>query len=127
MGILNALGQFALPAAAPTFFNISMIIANFMATRTDLEEVTLCHLHLSGPCRFADPEQRDAFISNPLFTDGGVSSSGLFALVFGVALAARDGHCGKRIARVGRGNARRGSWRCREAHRREHAIDGDHG
>lgn len=30
MGILNALGQFALPAIAPTFFNIAMIIANFV-------------------------------------------------------------------------------------------------
>ncbi|MEZ0391187.1 MAG: murein biosynthesis integral membrane protein MurJ [Pseudobdellovibrionaceae bacterium] len=30
MGILNALGQFALPAVAPTFFNIAMIIANFV-------------------------------------------------------------------------------------------------
>ncbi len=30
MGILNALGSFALPAVAPTFFNIAMIIANFI-------------------------------------------------------------------------------------------------
>lgn len=30
MGILNALGQFALPAMAPTLFNIAMIIANFI-------------------------------------------------------------------------------------------------
>lgn len=30
MGILNALGSFALPAIAPTFFNIAMIIANFI-------------------------------------------------------------------------------------------------
>jgi len=30
MGILNALGSFALPAMAPTFFNIAMIIANFI-------------------------------------------------------------------------------------------------
>lgn len=30
MGILNALGQFALPAMAPTLFNIAMIVANFI-------------------------------------------------------------------------------------------------
>lgn len=30
MGILNALGQFGLPAMAPTLFNVSMIIANFI-------------------------------------------------------------------------------------------------
>lgn len=30
MGILNALGQFGLPAMAPTFFNIAMIISNFI-------------------------------------------------------------------------------------------------
>lgn len=30
MGILNALGQFGLPAMAPTFFNIAMIISNFV-------------------------------------------------------------------------------------------------
>ncbi len=29
MGILNALGQYALPAMAPTFFNIAMILSNF--------------------------------------------------------------------------------------------------
>jgi putative peptidoglycan lipid II flippase len=29
MGILNALGQYALPAMAPTFFNIAMIASNF--------------------------------------------------------------------------------------------------
>lgn len=29
MGLLNALGRFALPASAPTLFNIAMIIANF--------------------------------------------------------------------------------------------------
>jgi putative peptidoglycan lipid II flippase len=29
MGILNALGKFALPAMAPTFFNIAMIASNF--------------------------------------------------------------------------------------------------
>jgi len=30
MGILNALGQFALPAMAPTLFNVAMIVANFV-------------------------------------------------------------------------------------------------
>jgi putative peptidoglycan lipid II flippase len=29
MGILNALGRFALPAVAPTLFNLAMIVANF--------------------------------------------------------------------------------------------------
>lgn len=32
MGILNALGSFALPAMAPTLFNVAMIIANFVPT-----------------------------------------------------------------------------------------------
>lgn len=30
MGILNALGIYGLPAAAPVFFNVSMIVANFL-------------------------------------------------------------------------------------------------
>lgn len=39
-----------------------------MAERTDLERVSLFHLHLEGECRFARPEHRGRFISHSLFT-----------------------------------------------------------
>jgi acyl-CoA hydrolase len=39
-----------------------------MVERSDLEAVDLYHLHLSGPCRFADVRHREAFCSNSLFT-----------------------------------------------------------
>lgn len=38
MGILNALGSFALPAVAPTFFNIAMIIANYIPKQWQVVE-----------------------------------------------------------------------------------------
>ncbi|HEX9719052.1 MAG TPA: acetyl-CoA hydrolase/transferase C-terminal domain-containing protein [Ramlibacter sp.] len=53
-------------AATPT------ALLDAMVERTDLEGVELFHLHLSGPCRFANERYRDAFISNPLFTDHGM-------------------------------------------------------
>jgi acyl-CoA hydrolase len=53
-------------AATPT------TLLDAMVERTDLEGVELFHLHLGGPCRFAEPQYRDAFISNPLFTDAGL-------------------------------------------------------
>ncbi len=39
-----------------------------MCRRRDLEGVTLYHLHTSGPCRFADPENEGRFLSVSLFT-----------------------------------------------------------
>ncbi len=39
-----------------------------MADRTDLEGVELYHLHLTGPCRFTEPNRQRAFFSNSLFT-----------------------------------------------------------
>lgn len=39
-----------------------------LADRTDLEDVRLYHLHLDGPCRFADPEHEGRFRSVSLFT-----------------------------------------------------------
>jgi acyl-CoA hydrolase len=39
-----------------------------MCRRRDLEAVTVYHLHLNGPCAFAEPEQRDRFHSVSLFT-----------------------------------------------------------
>ena len=39
-----------------------------MCRRRDLEDVTLYHLHTSGPCRFADPENQGRFLSVSLFT-----------------------------------------------------------
>jgi acyl-CoA hydrolase len=39
-----------------------------MLERTDLQDVNLYHLHLGGPCRFADAQYRDAFCSYSLFT-----------------------------------------------------------
>ena len=50
-------------AATPT------TLLDAMVERTDLEGVELFHLHLGGRCRFTEPRYRDAFISNPLFTD----------------------------------------------------------
>src|SRR5690349_15589635 len=39
-----------------------------MAARTDLEGVELYHLHLGGPCRFAEPSCEGHIFSNSLFT-----------------------------------------------------------
>jgi 4-hydroxybutyrate CoA-transferase len=39
-----------------------------LCRRTHLEAVRLYHLHLEGPCRFADPEHRGRFFSISLFT-----------------------------------------------------------
>src|SRR4249919_1622280 len=39
-----------------------------LSARTDLEGVRLYHLHLAGPCRFAEPDCRDRFRSVSLFT-----------------------------------------------------------
>jgi 4-hydroxybutyrate CoA-transferase len=39
-----------------------------MCARQDLEKATLYHLHLEGPCPFADPEHRARFRSVSLFT-----------------------------------------------------------
>jgi 4-hydroxybutyrate CoA-transferase len=39
-----------------------------LCNRTDLEGVRLYHLHLEGPCRFADPEQHGRLRSVSLFT-----------------------------------------------------------
>ena len=49
-------------AATPT----SLLEA--LADRTELENVRLYHLHLSGPCRFAEPEHHGRFLSVSLFT-----------------------------------------------------------
>ncbi len=49
-------------AATPT----SLLDA--LADRTDLEAVRLYHLHLNGPCRFAEPQHRGRFLSVSLFT-----------------------------------------------------------
>lgn len=48
-------------AATPT------TLLDALVERQDLEAVQLYHIHLSGPCRFAEPRYRDAFISNSLF------------------------------------------------------------
>ncbi|HWI84285.1 acetyl-CoA hydrolase/transferase family protein [Ramlibacter sp.] len=53
-------------AATPT------TLLDAMVERRDLQGVELFHLHLSGPLRFSEPQYRDAFISNPLFTDHGM-------------------------------------------------------
>jgi 4-hydroxybutyrate CoA-transferase len=53
-------------AATPT------TLLDAMVERTDLQGVELFHLHLSGPCRFSEPQYRGAFIANPLFTDPGM-------------------------------------------------------
>jgi acyl-CoA hydrolase len=39
-----------------------------MCERTDLRDVSLYHLHLSGPVRFAEPDSGRGFFSNSLFT-----------------------------------------------------------
>jgi acyl-CoA hydrolase len=48
-------------AATPT------TLLEAMVERADLEGVELYHIHLSGPCRFAEPDHQHAFISNSLF------------------------------------------------------------
>jgi acyl-CoA hydrolase len=49
-------------AATPT------TLLDAMVERTDLEGVELYHLHLGGPCRFAEAQYEHAFISHSLFT-----------------------------------------------------------
>ncbi|HEY6881784.1 MAG TPA: hypothetical protein VI299_27340, partial [Polyangiales bacterium] len=49
-------------AATPT------ILLEAMTQRTDLENVSLFHLHLEGSCSFAEPEHRGRFRSHSLFT-----------------------------------------------------------
>lgn len=49
-------------AATPT------TLLDAMVERTDLERVELYHIHLNGPCRFAEPQYKRNFISNSLFT-----------------------------------------------------------
>jgi 4-hydroxybutyrate CoA-transferase len=49
-------------AATPT------TLLDAMTARKDLENVELYHLHLGGPCRFAEPEFQRAFVSYSLFT-----------------------------------------------------------
>ena len=39
-----------------------------LARRTDLDNITLYHLHTSGPAPFATPEQQGRFFSVSLFT-----------------------------------------------------------
>ncbi len=53
-------------AATPT------ALLDAMVGRGDLEQVELYHLHLDGPCRFAEPAHRSAFISHSLFTGPGL-------------------------------------------------------
>jgi acyl-CoA hydrolase len=43
-----------------------------MCCRRDLEQVTLYHLHLAGPCPFVAPEHRGRFYSVSLFTGPGL-------------------------------------------------------
>jgi 4-hydroxybutyrate CoA-transferase len=43
-----------------------------MCGRRDLEQVTLYHLHLAGPCPFAAPEQKGRFYSVSLFIGPGL-------------------------------------------------------
>ncbi len=45
-----------------------IVLLEAMAQRTDLENVSLFHLHLEGPCAFASPEHRGRFHSHSLFT-----------------------------------------------------------
>jgi 4-hydroxybutyrate CoA-transferase len=56
-------------AATPT------TLLDAMVERHDLQGVQLFHLHLGGPLRFAAAKYRDAFVSNPLFTDAGMRSA----------------------------------------------------
>lgn len=48
-------------AATPT------TLLDAMVERSDLESVELFHIHLGGPCRFAEPQFRDAFVSHSFF------------------------------------------------------------
>jgi 4-hydroxybutyrate CoA-transferase len=48
-------------AATPT------TLLEAMVERSDLEDVELFHIHLSGPCRFAEPRYRKSFIPNSMF------------------------------------------------------------
>jgi 4-hydroxybutyrate CoA-transferase len=48
-------------AATPT------ALLDAMVERTDLAAVELYHIHLNGPCRFAEPERSAQFVSHSLF------------------------------------------------------------
>lgn len=48
-------------AATPT------TLLDAMVERRDLEHVELYHIHLNGPCRFAEPEYKDMFTPNAMF------------------------------------------------------------
>jgi len=48
-------------AATPT------TLLDAMVERSDLEAVQLFHIHLNGPCRFAEPAQQHAFVSHSFF------------------------------------------------------------
>jgi 4-hydroxybutyrate CoA-transferase len=49
-------------AATPT------TLLDAMVERTDLTDVELYHIHLNGPCRFAEARYKGAFVSYSLFT-----------------------------------------------------------
>jgi len=53
-------------AATPT------TLLDALVERTELSQVALYHIHLSGPLRFAEPIYRDKFISHSLFTGPGL-------------------------------------------------------
>jgi acyl-CoA hydrolase len=46
-----------------------------LAERKELRDVALYHLHLGGPCRFADPDGPPGVISNSLFAGHGLRKS----------------------------------------------------
>jgi 4-hydroxybutyrate CoA-transferase len=53
-------------AATPT------TLLDAMVERTDLEQVSLYHIHLSGPCRFTEPRYAGQFTPNSMFNGGGM-------------------------------------------------------
>jgi len=52
-----------------------LMLLDALADRTDLENVRLYHLHLAGPCRFAQREHSDRYRSVSLFTGAGLRES----------------------------------------------------
>jgi acyl-CoA hydrolase len=57
-------------AATPTTLLEAMVERS--EARANLEDVELYHLHLSGPCRFAEARHERAFLSHSLFTGDGL-------------------------------------------------------
>ncbi|HEY7726080.1 MAG TPA: acetyl-CoA hydrolase/transferase C-terminal domain-containing protein [Anaeromyxobacteraceae bacterium] len=61
-----------IPAGARVFIHGASAtptpLVDAMCRRTELEGVTLYHLHTSGPCHFADPGNERRFLSVSLFT-----------------------------------------------------------